>query len=133
MVQEEKYHELHFTERGLMEITRISLFKYATVSLIAHSNHKASKVYGISLHFITISIMSRNIQLKCARAVCVCDRERGVYPKTKRVERERDEKLKEYTADLLSSCGNRRCLIHCSTSRRLNDISDLLEGRTVNS
>jgi hypothetical protein len=29
----------------------------------------------------------------------VCDRERGVYPKTKRVERERDEKLKEYTAD----------------------------------
>jgi hypothetical protein len=75
MVQEEKYHELHFTERGLMEITRISLFKYATVSLIAHSNHKASKVYGISLHFITISIMSRNHVKKYTvevRALCAC-------------------------------------------------------------
>jgi hypothetical protein len=67
----------------------------------------------------------------CVRGhACVMGREE--FTQKKRVERERDEKLKEYTADLLSSCGNRRCFIHCSTSRRLNDISDLLEGRTVN-
>jgi hypothetical protein len=117
MVQEEKYHEFHFTEQGLMEITRVSLFIWKCMEFhyISSQNPSCQEIYGWSV---------------CARA-CMCDGERGVYPK-KRVERERDEKLKEYTADLLSSCGNRRCFIHCSTSRRLNDISDLLEGRTVN-
>jgi superfamily II DNA/RNA helicase len=55
-----------------------------------------------------------------------------IYKKKKQIYIERDEKLK-LIAHLLSSTGKRRCLIHLSTSRRLSDISALLEGRTINS